>query len=148
MTIRHRDHHARQNERMKEQIKEIVANHSEGIQILGLVANEYLTPEIFTALMTAKAYIGDTAVCAKKVQEVYKAIAKQNQIVQVPSAQDSSEPNVPQRYYFVRKQSERVVCKGDLLKAKVKERERKRDKEEFIEVYWMCGLALGWSGGS
>jgi len=98
VTIRHRDHHARQNERMKEQIKEIVANHSEGIQILGLVANEYLTPEIFAALMTAKAYIGDTAVCAKKVQEVYKAIAKQNQIVQVPPAQDPSESNMPQRY--------------------------------------------------
>ncbi|KAF9370387.1 hypothetical protein CPC16_003741 [Podila verticillata] len=97
VTIRHRDHHARQNERMKEQIKEIVASHSEGIQILGLVTNEYLTPKIFADLMAAEAYMGDTAKCAMKVQGVYKEIAKQNQKTeQVPPDQDSCEPNVPQ----------------------------------------------------
>ncbi|KAG0329519.1 hypothetical protein BG000_012073 [Podila horticola] len=39
--------HALRNERKKQQIKEIVANHSQGIQILGFVSNEVLSPEVF-----------------------------------------------------------------------------------------------------
>ncbi|KAF9319195.1 hypothetical protein BG003_009653 [Podila horticola] len=95
VTVQHRNHHARQNERMKEQIKEIVENHSEGIQILGFVANEYLTPEIFKALMDAEAYIGDTAKCAKKVQDVYKVLAK-NQPKQIQPSQEVIATNAPQ----------------------------------------------------
>ncbi|KAG0329637.1 hypothetical protein BG000_012022 [Podila horticola] len=73
-----RDSHALQNESKKQQIKEIVANHSEGIQILGFVSNEVLAPKVFNALMEAEAYIGDTAVCAKKVQGVYMRLAKES----------------------------------------------------------------------
>lgn len=68
--------HALRNERKKQQIKEIIANHSEGIQILGFVLNEVLSPEVFNALMEQEAYIGDNAVCAVKVQSVYMTLAK------------------------------------------------------------------------
>ncbi|KAF9336613.1 hypothetical protein BG006_008077, partial [Podila minutissima] len=90
-----------QNEANKAKIKEIVKNHSEGIQILGFVANEYLTPEIFKALMLAKAYMGDTAQCAKKVQAVYMSLAKNlpkppNLPMQIQSAQEADATEVSQ----------------------------------------------------
>ncbi|KAG0363627.1 hypothetical protein BG005_009978 [Podila minutissima] len=66
-----RDSHALQKESKKQQIKEIVNNHSEDIQILAFVANEVVAPKVFNALMLAEAYIGDTVVCAKKVEKVY-----------------------------------------------------------------------------
>ncbi|KAG0017205.1 hypothetical protein BGZ82_000818 [Podila clonocystis] len=69
-----RDTHALQNESKKQQITEIVDNHSEGIQILGYVSNEVLAPDVFNALMEAQAYLGDTALCAKKVQAVYMSL--------------------------------------------------------------------------
>lgn len=85
---------------MKEQIRGIVENHGEGIQILRLVANKYLMPENFKALMDANAYTGNTAMCAKKVQEVYKALVKQNLMEQAQSTQESYETRVHQRYFF------------------------------------------------
>ncbi|KAF9206595.1 hypothetical protein BGZ59_011601, partial [Podila verticillata] len=63
----------------KQQIKEIVDKHSEGIQILEYVANDVLTPDLFNALMEDQAYIGNTAVCAKKVQAVYMSLMKVKQ---------------------------------------------------------------------
>ncbi|KAG0028727.1 hypothetical protein BGZ82_008276 [Podila clonocystis] len=71
-----RDTHALHNESKKQQIKEIVDNHSEGIQILGFVYSEVLVPQVFSALMEARAYIGDTAVCVKQVEAVYMLLAK------------------------------------------------------------------------
>ncbi|KAG0030394.1 hypothetical protein BGZ81_002732 [Podila clonocystis] len=73
-----RDTHALQNESKKQQIKEIVDNHSEGIQILGFVSNEVLAPDVFDALVEARAYIGDTAVCVKQVEAVYMHLAKRH----------------------------------------------------------------------
>ncbi|KAF9384416.1 hypothetical protein CPB97_005696 [Podila verticillata] len=96
VSIEHHNHHAQQSEGMKEQIRGIVENHGEGIQILRLVANKYLTPENFKALMDANAYTGNTAMCAKKVQEVYKALAKQNLMEQAQSTQESYETRVHQ----------------------------------------------------
>ncbi|KAG0030392.1 hypothetical protein BGZ81_002730 [Podila clonocystis] len=85
-----RDTHALQNESKKQQIKEIVDNHSEGIQILGFVSNEVLAPDVFNALMEDKAYIGDTAVCAKKVQAVtiYRG-ARSKSIPSSPAPRDA-----------------------------------------------------------
>ncbi|KAF9372765.1 hypothetical protein CPB97_001018 [Podila verticillata] len=77
VAIEYRRSHSEANESRKQQIKEIVDNHSEGIQILGYVANDVLTPDLFNALMGDEAYIGDTAVCSKKVQMVYMRLAKE-----------------------------------------------------------------------
>ncbi|KAF9322445.1 hypothetical protein BG006_002392, partial [Podila minutissima] len=92
-----RDSHAAKNESKKQQIKEIVNNHSEGIQILGFVENEVLAPKVFNALMEAEAYIGDTAVCAKKVEKVYMELAKQESTAS-PDSPNSSSPTTQKKF--------------------------------------------------
>ncbi|KAG0076370.1 hypothetical protein BGZ93_001784 [Podila epicladia] len=97
-----RDSHALKNESKKQQIKEIVNNHSEGIQILGFVSNEVLAPNVFNALMEVEAYIGDTAVCAKKVEKVYMDLAKLEPTANSGSP-TSSSPNIQKKFPFGRK---------------------------------------------
>lgn len=72
------DDHTQQYKSRKQKIKEIVDNHSEGIQILRIMSNDVLTLDVFNTLMEAKAYIGDTVSCAKQVQAVYTRIAKRD----------------------------------------------------------------------
>ncbi|KAG0342243.1 hypothetical protein BG005_002773 [Podila minutissima] len=115
VTVQHRNQHASQNGANMAKIKRIVKNHSEGIQILGFVANEYLTPEIFQALMIAEAYMGDTAQCAKKVQAVYMSLAmslpkpqslpKQIQSAQVADATEVSQDPPATKYS--------ILCLGE-----------------------------------
>src|SRR5687768_13112536 len=63
------DNHALKNEAKKQQIKEI----RERLQIQDIVRKDYLAPEVFDKLILAEAYKGDTAVCAKKVLQVYRS---------------------------------------------------------------------------
>ncbi|KAG0030391.1 hypothetical protein BGZ81_002729 [Podila clonocystis] len=69
--IQNRNNHAQQNEVLRAEIQGIDAVHNEGILILGLVANKFLEPETFMALLDAHAYDGEYAACVKKVQAVY-----------------------------------------------------------------------------
>ncbi|KAF9297618.1 hypothetical protein BGZ74_009744, partial [Mortierella antarctica] len=94
-TRKFRDSHALQKESKKQKIKEIVSNHREGIQILGFVANEVLAPNVFNALMEAEAYIGDTAVCAKKVEKVYMELAKQD--MELAKQESTASPDSPKK---------------------------------------------------
>ncbi|KAF9414633.1 hypothetical protein BGZ94_000330 [Podila epigama] len=71
-----RDEHAIQHRDKKEQIRDIVDNHADGIQILKYVTNEVISPDVFAALMNAKAYMGNTALCARQVQAVYTELAR------------------------------------------------------------------------
>ncbi|KAG0340809.1 hypothetical protein BG005_003132, partial [Podila minutissima] len=86
-----RDSHAAENESKKQPIKEIVNHHHEGMPILGFVTNEALAPNVFNALMVAEAYIGDTAVCVKKVQAVYMKLAQ----IESTSSPDSPTSRSP-----------------------------------------------------
>ena len=42
------------------------------------MSNDVLTLDVFNALMEAKAYVGDTVMCAKQVQAVYMRLAKRD----------------------------------------------------------------------
>ncbi|KAF9307198.1 hypothetical protein BG003_000776, partial [Podila horticola] len=58
------------------QIRNVVDEHAEKVRVLGLLANDFLTPEVFKVLMDAEVYIGDTAQCLRKVQKVYMELVK------------------------------------------------------------------------
>ncbi|KAG0341340.1 hypothetical protein BG000_009479, partial [Podila horticola] len=74
--IRRRDKIAYHRESWPQQINNDIDNHAEKIRVLGFLANDFVMPEVFKALMDAKVYIGDTALCLKKVKEVYIELAK------------------------------------------------------------------------
>ncbi|KAG0084859.1 hypothetical protein BGZ93_007499 [Podila epicladia] len=67
--IRCRDQIEHQRERWPQQIRNLVDEHAEKLQALGFLANEFLMPEVFKALMDAEAYIGDMTQCLKKVEK-------------------------------------------------------------------------------
>ncbi|KAF9293250.1 hypothetical protein BGZ74_011787 [Mortierella antarctica] len=74
--IRHRDQIAYHRERWPQQIRNVVDEHAEKLRALGFLANDFLMPEVFKALMDAEVYIGDMAQCLKKVEKVYMELAK------------------------------------------------------------------------
>ncbi|KAF9204834.1 hypothetical protein BGZ59_000828 [Podila verticillata] len=69
---RERVHH----ERWSPEIEMIIDDHAKNVRVLGFLANDFLMPEVFKALMDAEVYIGDTAQCLKKARKVYMDLAK------------------------------------------------------------------------
>lgn len=66
-----------QTERIRQEIgKDILENHAKGLRILEFVANEVHCSDVFNELVDNKAYIGDAAVCARKVQGVYMKLGR------------------------------------------------------------------------
>lgn len=74
--ICHRDSCPYRIDHRKQKIKETVDKQNEGIQILDLVASEFLAPEVFKALIDSDAYGGDDDDCVKRVRSVYMALMK------------------------------------------------------------------------
>ncbi|KAG0348860.1 hypothetical protein BG005_011282 [Podila minutissima] len=58
-----------------ESIKEIIENHAGGIGVLAFATNDVLQFEVFSELIEAKAYMGDTSVSAKNVAKVYSRLS-------------------------------------------------------------------------
>ncbi|KAG0028726.1 hypothetical protein BGZ82_008275 [Podila clonocystis] len=74
--IQRRQENARLHETWPQQIKDAVVDHAEKVRVLGILASEFLVPEVFNALMDAEVYIGNMSQCLGKVQEVCMDMVK------------------------------------------------------------------------
>ncbi|KAF9374014.1 hypothetical protein CPC16_001530 [Podila verticillata] len=63
-------------EKWPPEIEMVIDDHAKNVRILGFLANDFLLPEVFKALMDSEVYIGDTAQCLKKARKVYMDLAK------------------------------------------------------------------------
>ncbi|KAF9359680.1 hypothetical protein BGX26_011720 [Mortierella sp. AD094] len=78
IAVARRDDHAKIHEGERMRIQKIVDDHNRVIRLLGRVSNEILTPDIFQALIEARAYIGTLSECARAVEGVYHRMLKIN----------------------------------------------------------------------
>ncbi|KAI9238958.1 MAG: hypothetical protein BYD32DRAFT_412409 [Podila humilis] len=76
--IRRRDKNAHHREKWSQGVMDAIDDHAEKLQVLEVLASEFLMPEVFKALINAEAYVGDTAQCIKKVQKVYAGLARKH----------------------------------------------------------------------